>query len=371
MKRIICVILALIYIFTLFACGGGTEKAANGENDDTSSKSINYGIIPGDYIFDKPYGTIVKYNVHTGEMTTLCPDPFCTHDDGRCQFYRIGSNSFTSIGNTVYYITTDEATGKTAVFSFDADTAETKTVYSSDGIFSRIYSYEYKLFIYRLEGSYRGAKGSYVWYDTKTGKTEELCKDQIPQNYVFEDIIDDRIIWRPFAEYEYYSTNLKGEDFKEYDFGYRYGNHYEYVEETGEDGSIHTNLYVTLKNETERKLLIDNPQYVQFCENKIIYTKTIPYKEWKVFYYGDGKYTERDPSCGNVYIMDPDGTDDHLLFHTDECIADILQEHDKQTTRCGDYYGIHIWSFKDDTDYINMLIVNLNTGEYVISGPDR
>jgi hypothetical protein len=180
------------------------------------------------------------------------------------------------------------------------------------------------------------------------------------------------MIWNLFTTQEYYSTDLNGEDLKEYDFGYRYGNYYEVEEVITDDGRMYYNYYVTPNGETERKLLVENVYYIHYCENKIIYTKSLPFNEWRVFRYCNGAYSQYDQSCGNVYVINPDGTDDHLLFHTDECIADILDPDHNHSMMCGDYYGINLWTFKDDTQKNDSyLIVNLNTGEYVISGPDR
>ena len=41
------------------------------------------GSVPGDYIFNDAmasgYTMLLKRNVHTGECTTVCTDPFCEH----------------------------------------------------------------------------------------------------------------------------------------------------------------------------------------------------------------------------------------------------------------------------------------------------
>ena len=47
--------------------------------------------IQGDYIFNSSENgsvdLVLKRNVHTGECTTVCNDPFCTHDNPSCRFY--------------------------------------------------------------------------------------------------------------------------------------------------------------------------------------------------------------------------------------------------------------------------------------------
>ena len=388
MKRMIIIILTVFLIFALFSCGktvsGGETSGAEtdtetetgtetgGMHNQTSPDIMKYGIIPGDYFFSGN-GGLVKYNVHTGSVTTVCPDPFCRHDDS-CQFSGVYGKNFTVVGNTVYYIHKDDETGGAAIFSFDVDTTETKMVYSPGLPLAEIYSYEYKLLIRQYDSSDRGAKSGYIWLDTKTGKTSKLYEDSFLKNYVIYSIINDRIIWLRYTvdgNPEYYSTDLDGKDLKEYDFGYKYGNYYESEKEFYEDGTPYYNVYVTLKGETERKLLIQNTMLFIYCENKIVYTKKHPRAEWKVIRYFSKEYSIYDFTCGDVYIMDPDGSNDHLLVHIDEGIRDLTPGYPLHRMMNGDYIGIELYKFDEEGAdiYGCIMIVDINTGEYVLSKP--
>ena len=381
MKKILIIIIALTFVISAYSCGSGgadtdteteTGTETGGMQEQTSPDTMKYGIIPGDYFFSSEYGGLLKYNVHNGTVSALCPDPFCHHDDESCQFDGVYSSTcFASIGNTVYYIHTDYETGDSAVYSFDADTAETNKVYSPGVPLSQIYSYEYRLLIRQYDSSDRGARCSYIWYDTKTGKTSALYKDEALDYYTVYSIINDRIIWKRYLEQEYYSTDLDGKDFIEYDFGYKYGNYYEMVEETYEDGTPYYDLYVTLKGETERKLLIQNTFYIAYCENKIIYTKMHPRAEWKVIRYFSKEYSIYDYTCGDVYVMDPDGSNDRLLIHTDEGIKKLTPGYQFHRMISGDLIGIELyWFDKDGGEYSGRIMtVDINTGEYVLSKP--
>ena len=153
---------------------------------------------------------------------------------------------------------------------------------------------------------------------------------------------------------------------KEHDFGYRYGNYYTTEKETGNDGKDMYSLYVTYDN-GEKKLLKKNVGPVLFYENKIVYSEVIPYEKQRVVHVDKDGSEERDDWGGNVYVMNPDGSDDHLLFHTDEYIigmtSDMAHPH-----VCGDYFGIETGKFKgDEMTEDNIIIANINTGEFVVT----
>jgi hypothetical protein len=279
---------------------------------------------------------------------------------------------FTVVGNTVYYIHIDDETGDAAIFSFDVDTTETKNLYSPGNPLVNIYSYKHRLLIQQYDSRSWGAKKSYIWYDTETGKTSELYEDSFLKNYVIYSIINDRIIWFRYTadgKPEYYCTDMKGGDLRKYDFGYRYGNYYESEEEFYEDGTSYYNVHVTLKGETERKLLIQNTMFLAYCENKIIYTKKHPRAEWKLIRYFSKEYSTYDSTCGDVYIMDPDGSNDHLLVHIDEGIRDLTPGYPLHRMMNGDYIGIELYKFDEEGADIDgcIMIVDINTGEYVIT----
>lgn len=370
MKNILVIIIAFIFVLAACSCGAVPDETDTTEsnNTETGFKPYKYGIVAGDYIFARnSYHKPVKYNVHDGKMSYLCPDPFCSHNDESCQFYHVDSDRFSPIGNTVYYVKRDIVTGKGTLYSFDVDTSETKTVYSTDGLLTKVYAYEYRLLIHYLSSGDFGAEGYWFWYDTKTGGTERLNEEYISEDYVLFYLEDDRLIWRSLDSSEYYSTDLKGNDFKKHDFRYRYGNLYEIEEKTLDDGRFVYLVYVTLNGETERKLIIDDAGEIYYYENKIVYLKDIPYAERRVVHDSGGGFALKDWSGGNVYVINPDGTDDHLLFHTDEFISGGTDDHAHQLIS-GDYFGMWVTMFDGDEQLEDRIfIANINTGEFVIS----
>lgn len=369
MKKIISVFLAAVTVFALFSCGdrkinADTTAADSGETEnETGFKPYKLGIVGGDYIFaDDPCGGYpVKYNVHNGQMSYLCPDPFCSHELDECEFSGVG---YTSIGNTVYFAREDEATGKCSLYAFDADTSELKIIYSSNAYLSVYRAYDYRLLMRYSSGFGKNAYGYYFWYDTKTGDIEEIDEGKVPGYHIIYDITDGRIIWRKLNSDEYVSTDLQFGDLKEHDFGYRYGNHYEFVQTDG----IYS-LYVTFKGDDEKTLLLEDVGPYLFYENKIIYFKVLPLEEQPVVHICEDGTKDTDEFGGNVYVMNPDGSDNHLLLHTDKMIMGTTTDR-MHPQVCGDYFALIVARYEgdgicDDT----LLIANINTGEYVITTP--
>ena len=374
MKRIITALLISVLLFNVYSCNNAAETTdiTTGNDIETTEtgvryKPYKYGIVAGDYIFSSDTGPILKYNVHDGKVSYLCPDPFCDHESGKCQFYGISSESFTAIGNTVYYLKHDE-TGKSTLYSFDTKTAETKTVFTyADSSMTSVYAYEYRLLIRIAENLSRGIKSYYFWYDTKTGASEKLNDSYVPLNFIFYMIRDDRIIWRLPGKQDYYSTDLRGEDYNEYDFGYRYGNYYKMEYDYADDGRVLFSLYATFAGDSERTCILKDIGPCFYYENKLVYFITVPRDEQRAAHVDESGYVTKDPTGGNVYVANPDGSDAHLLYHTDEFITGNTSDMNHPLV-CGDYFGLPIARFEGDSMFEDRLIIaNINTGEFVVT----
>lgn len=371
MKRIITALLISVLLFNVYSCNNAAETTdiTTGNDIETTEtgvryKPYKYGNIGGDYLFARDTtGAPVKYNVHDGKMSYVCPDPFCSHHYGECPF--MGCEFF-AIGNIVYFTKQDENTGKGSVCSFDVNSMDIKTVYSCSGYLNLMFSYEYRLLLRYITSNNYNATGYYIWYDTKTEKVEILDEDDIPKNYEIYEVKDDRIVWYIPEREEYYSTDLNGKDLKEYNFLYAYGNSYKYeIEE--ENGKRFYSLYVTFNGESEKKLFLKDIGPCFFYENKIVYFKTVPYEEQKVVHVYEDGMKDTDEFGGDVYVINPDGTDNHLLFHTDEFLIGGTEDN-KHPQVCGDYFGLLAAEYEGDTMKEDKLIIaNINTGEFVVT----
>ena len=367
MKKIISVFLAAITVFALFSCNNTTGTDTETDATADGLKTCNYGKIWKDYIVisDGNDGTLIKYNIHNGEMSFLCPDPFCRHEED-CQFAGVGvlSHSFDFIENTVYYANDEKGTGQNCLYSFDIDTSATKLLYESEGVIRDVHAYERRLFIREITGGRYNAESRCFWYDTITGKTEEYKGKQ--SGIKLNRIENDRMIWYSIFNHDLYFTDLEGNEYQDYDFGSYYGNHYDIEYPEYGDNETKSGLYVTFSGETERKLLKEGVGQVTFAENKIIYTKVVPKEERRVGFVDELGREYYDPYNGDVYIMNPDGSDDHLLFHCDEYISELPDGSNGLIS--GDYVGMYSLRLLEGMGNIFVLIiVNIKTGEFIVT----
>ncbi len=320
------------------------------------------GQIWGDYIFRyTEQDGLKKYNIHTGERSDAVP-------------VSLADNSWAAIGNTFYLVSKDYDANRSTITAYDVVTGETNVVYETSGILNAYDGYEERILLRYTPGVRANYDYHYFWFDTKTGETEELDGRYL-DGYTFSEFIDDRIVWQNMDESykgdelgRYYSTDLKGKDFKKYNFDYYYGNHYRFALEEDENGAKHYNMYVTLANETEEKLLIADLDFPLFTENKIIYTKTVPEAERQVAYADESGKKRMNQSGGDVYVMDPDGSNDHLLFHTDECISAMNDTINYRRWYVGkDYAAIFSEYELPERGLLERVIIfNINTGEFVV-----
>ncbi len=322
------------------------------------------GQIWGDYIFRyTEKDGLKKYDIHTGERSDAVPDT-------------LKIDSWAAIGNVLYYVTCDSYSNKSTLNAYDAATGAAQTVYETKGVLHAYDAYYERILLQHKPNAMANNEVTYFWFDTKTGKTEELDGRYIENGYMFYEFIDDRIVWRNMDESytgdelsRYYSTDLKGTDLRKYNYDYYYGNHYRFAPEEDEDGVQHNNMYVTLAGETEEKLLIADLHMPLFTKNKIIYTKTVPMEERRVAYISESDGSKRLDQCnGDVYIMDPDGSNDRLLFHTDECISSMNDIINRRRWYVGEEYAAIFSEYELPQRGLleRVIVFNINTGEFVV-----
>ena len=135
-------------LFPLVSCKKPDEVSKHNYDD--------IGNIPGDYIFNTTASRyrsqndgarLLKYNVHSGEWSYVCNDPFCTHDSDKCFFYGGPAASFTYIGNNIYFVKMNETKGKYGIYAYNVSENTGSYIYYFDrSAYAKLIAYKYKLF---------------------------------------------------------------------------------------------------------------------------------------------------------------------------------------------------------------------------------
>ncbi len=394
MKKIICIILLLsILITALASCKGvtvieeisetetGTEQTTTGQESETETGTVeeinhrfdwqydydfNYELasVDGDYIFNNAmasgYYMILKRNVHTGECTTVCTDPFCQHNSAECPFY--GTSDVFGIGNTMYGTKHDDAAMKNVLYSYNVDTGKTEIIYETKSVIYDLTQYKYYLY-------FRPTDKGNMRLDTRTGQIEQVK----PQSgYQLSFIRFDMIIWcmeinKDTGEKVYTATDLLGEDPRPYDPQIYKGKLHKSFSTNG----IYTTVLQLDKDGNTEKTLVEKGRFPMIFGDQMIYLGVFP----------DGEPHPRDPddpdkgttvTNGDVYSVSLDTGETKLLCHIEEAEPYFWGFSSSNTLMCGDWAAINTPSnYPSGTDKIgtqsDMILVNVKTGEYHIS----
>ena len=334
MKRIISILLCIsMVLFPLVSCKKPDEVSKHNYDD--------IGNIPGDYIFNTTASRyrsqndgarLLKYNVHSGEWSYVCNDPFCTHDSDKCFFYGGPAASFTYIGNNIYFVKMNETKGKYGIYAYNVSENTGSYIYYFDrSAYAKLIAYKYKLF-FEEEGYLRIV-------DTK--KFDVLTYEK-PYRTSLMMIRNDEIYWYKAGarDLEYIITDLSGNRIRECNY-VEYFNGFRYRMDK-EDGYFFAyDLYRSSDGEKYEKVL-DHVGPVGVYGDKLLYFNASPYladekgmivKENRDEQISDLKLTE-------LWVCDPDGSNRKML------VKDLnfteLPLNGTNPMICGEYAGIVI-----------------------------
>ena len=372
MKKHTIAAMMLTTLLILAGCGSDVPQNTSGTNtsDKTNYESASYGTVEGEYIYRNVHDEennrdlLLKYSVKTGEVDTVCQDPFCTHSDSDCLFYLKQTSQVVYIGNTVYFTTEDESEHD-IICAYDPATMQAEAVFSTEDKIAAVFQYSYDLYI-ETNTADENVERKIIRLNTQTQTTQEIKFDSNADIY---EIKYDRITWKKGTAY--YSTDLDGKTKKNMEnnkdvLGYVY------------DSEVTTEGFITFRNLTmdlyRREKGTDNKIKIAsgigpytFYRDKILYFVPLPMEEQEKI-YSDSSRTDYDCYGGNVYIMDLDGDNASLLCHAENCYISGMSSDRYNEWCCGDWIGIMLKDADPYSarDFADMLIVNVATGEYVV-----
>ena len=144
--------LCLLLCLGLAACEQKQPRPERPTHEKITSSAmedgeIGTGTVPGDYIFHSVDGVLLKYHIPSGTVSTVCQDPFCTHDpyQSSCQF-AVDWTGMSAIGNTLYYIV--EIDGQVHLRSYNGDNMKVEEIRTSNGMIGSPFAYDCYLYFW-------------------------------------------------------------------------------------------------------------------------------------------------------------------------------------------------------------------------------
>ena len=368
MKRKFLLITLAVLIIFLCSCGQKQEQRPERKplqtlperitESELDNGKMETGTIPGDYVYGSPTNSVlIKYHIPSGTATTVCQDPFCDHNI-QCPF-SVPDHWYAAIGNILYY--SKKIDGQSHLRSYDGDSMKVEEILISNGVLSRLFSYNYYLYFSELEVVDHGIIGTVIYrLDTQTGTTDVIdCGDPYAKIYKIEA---GRIVWEKGDKY--FSTDLSGEDKRPYTpvLQREWGN-YVYTWALGANGEF-IRLSRKDRSTNQEIVIAQDFDWFYFYGDKVVYWKRTDTPRYVT---SDAGKQIKDEWGGNVYVMNSDGSDAHLLCHVEDFYYGNMPP-----IACGDWVGIISQNYYPNENswggagycLTDMLVVNVVTGEY-------
>lgn len=365
-RKFLFITLAVLIIF-LCSCGQKQEQRPERKplqtlperitESELDNGEMETGTIPGDYIYASANFKLIKYHIPSGTATWVCQDPFCEHDLN-CQF-KLPDSRYAVIGNALYYVT--EIDGQCRLRSYDGADMKIEEIRISNGILSRLFSYNYYLYFSESEVENHNIINTVIYrWDTQSGALDVIdCGDSYAK---INKIEAGRIVWEKGDEY--FSTDLSGEDERPYTpvLQREWGN-YVYTWVLDANGEF-IRLSRKDRSTNQEIVIAQDFDWFYFYGDKVVYWKRTDTPRYVT---SDAGKQIKDEWGGNVYVMNSDGSDAHLLCHVEDFYYGSMPP-----IACGDWVGIISQNYYPNENtwggaafcLTDMLLVNVVTDEY-------
>ena len=369
-RKILIILLALVAVLSC-SCGQKEQQLELPTYERITESQLEYGeietgTVAGDYIY-RSIGTgfLIKYHIPTGTAATVCQDPYCEHGQRSCPFWVI-PQKLASIGNILYYAVKQE--DRWHLRSYDGDSMQVKEIRTSNGVLGGLFSYNYYLYFtetYYTENEGQTKSTIYRW-DTQTDAFDVI--DCGHPYATIDSIVVGRIIWK--VSDHLISTDLAGDDARAYtnilqrEWG-KYMFRWEVVW-TASD-YYYSEIYRKDLETNEEILIAENIEEFYMYGDKILYLYRSDSPRLVTTEAGT---IVKDFYGGDVYIMNFDGSNKHLLCHVDDFYYFYTSYERNNEYVCGDWVGMHSQNsyLKENgssmLDLTDMLFVNVVTEEY-------
>jgi len=367
-RKLLLITLALLCILL---CSCGQKQPERPTHERITASELEYGeietgTVAGEYIYRAIFISskrlLMKYHIPTGTATTVCQDPFCTHESFAGCPFAARASQISSIGNMLYYII--EIDHQWHLRSYNGDSMQIEEIRTSEGVLTRIFRYDYYLYFTEILSTENEGETKTTIYrlDTQNDVLEVI--DCGHPSAVIELIEVGRIVWKD--DLEYYSTDLNGDDWRVYEQNYcREWGKYKLRWTLGK--WTYDKIYCKDLTTGEEVLLAENVADFYVYGDKLLYVKFVENPQVWITVNGQDK---KDLYGGDIYVVNLDGTDNKLLCHVENFIYSMPSPNRNNEFICGDWVGfISENYYEDENGYAtlsdtDLLVVNVITGEY-------
>ena len=365
----------ILLLFIIFIClnvgACNAPSATPNEHSKEPSLQINTatGTVSGNYIYqavniDDQHQIILKYHLLTGEVTPLCQDPYCNHEQASCPFYLETSKGVdvVYIGDTVFFNKYD-SNGNNLIIAYDNALMHSEIIYDDTyqiiGPFPYQYHLYYTVIINKIPTLFR--------YDTQSQQTELVMTYEA--GYLFD--IKNDWIYIALGKDNYIIYDLSGNllsnavpgDYR----GYTYK--LDEVQSTMGMRDATMSYFRAPVGTTTWEKIAENIGPVENINNLCVYFIPLKLEDQELIYSNE---TEKIYNIfgGNVYLMNLDGSEAKLLCCASGCDIKGLSGYKNNKLTSGDWLGIKISKYVSDSSgniimrNTDLLLVNLATGEY-------
>ncbi|MGM9652116.1 MAG: hypothetical protein ACI3XP_00570 [Eubacteriales bacterium] len=228
MKRFLSIIiLAMILWTSLIACGERITLDEYDVADAPIAQPRNPSLLQyhaGCIYFSSD--TVMRYSIHSGTLTSLCPDPLCFHNTAECPFFKVGTNP-EIYGTRLFYEGVNMEDFTYVWYAYDMDSGKLRQILTEDEMVSTPVLHRGRLYYIRnvlREGEPAGDIASYdrvlCAVDADTLEKQTLCVLGHAADAEVDALLTffgDRILWKYGTTW--YTTDLDGgnrQDFGEF-----------------------------------------------------------------------------------------------------------------------------------------------------------
>lgn len=410
MKKILFILLCVVFVIGLVSCSpeeplrqeglsSESETETNGTTGvtwDPNGEWVRYEDVDitislegpteklslgaENYFYQQGCGTLLRYNKMTGEVSTACADPLCSHNDQECDLYTLQlMKAYAIRDNTIYYLRylyKDQYIGE--IWQYDLTTARAEKVFQLYGLFSSMVAIASGCYFtdsaYEVNESNEKEYTTVLYFVDLKGNVTKLATIKGFFNVVC--ILDGKLLLQENGG-DNYTSDLYGRGMTVLDPKTQrpiFENYQYYMTPLGmKNGRVWTSLMRKHLETGEEEVVLENCAFYTVLGDRIYY---LEYQEEPIELgsspTGVNLSSYVDHFGGKLYSMDFNGEDKRLVIDDPNIYFYMLPSFRSSPLLDDRYMGIPLLVYLEVPGGIkpeygqSMLVLDTKTGEYKV-----